>query len=315
MQTPELFIGIDVAKATIDLCFLPSQENLTLARLDHQAMLEAIGEKGTPTLIVMEATGGLQAPVIAALCEAGLPAVAINPRQARHFAQATGKIAKTDRIDAMMLARFARDLRPPVRPIAGPAQRELAELMGRRRQLITTRTAENNRLGAAVSGRVRQSIEATIAFIEEQLAALDDDLNRWIQSSEVWRKNEDLLASYPGIGKTTSRTLISHLPELGSLSGKQVSALVGIAPIANDSGPRRGRRRIWGGRAEVRAVLYMAALSATRYNPVIREFYQRLRGKGKPAKVALVACMRKMLVMLNAMIRDQKPWQQTEQIA
>lgn len=312
-HAPELFVGIDVAKASIDVCFLPSQENLTLPRQDHKQLLKAIAEKGAPALIVMEATGGLEAPVLAALCEAGLPAVAINPRQARDFARATGMLAKTDRIDALILARFARDVRPQVRAIADPAQRELAELMSRRRQLINTRTAEHNRLEAAVSKRVRKSIEATIAFIEKQLAALDKDLDRWIQDSPVWRKNEDLLSSVPGIGKTASRTLLARVPELGALEGKQLAALIGVAPLANDSGPRKGRRRIWGGRAEVRAVLYMATLSATRCNPVIRAFYRRLRDKGKPAKVALTACMRKLLVILNAMIRDQKAWSQGEE--
>lgn len=300
METPELFIGIDVAKATIDLCFLPSQETLTIERHDHQALIEAIRQQSLdPTLIVMEATGGLEAPVLAALCEAGLAAVAINPRQAHHFARATGTLAKTDRIDAALLARFARDVRPPLRPIADAAQRELAELMSRRRQLIATRTAEKNRLEAAVSRRVRQSIERTIAFINKQLKALDQDIDRWIQSSPAWRKNEDLLASFKGIGPTASRTLIALVPELGTLGGKQIAALVGVAPIANDSGPRCGRRRIWGGRGEVRAVLYMAALTASRCNPVIRAFYERLRSLGKPPKVALTACMRKMLVILE----------------
>jgi transposase len=258
-------------------------------------------------LIVLEATGGLEGALTGALVAAGLPVVVINPRQARDFAKATGQLAKTDAIDAAILAQFAEVVRPPVRPLPDAQTQELAALIARRRQLIEMRTAESNRLGSAAQ-RVRPGIAAHLRWLDTQVARVDQDLTQAIRQSPVWRARDDLLQSTPGVGPVVTTTLLAELPELGTLNGKQIAALVGVAPLNRDSGLVRGTRTVWGGRASVRAALYMSALVAVRHNPVIKAFYLRLRAAGKAPKVALIACMRKLLTILNAMLKHQTPW-------
>jgi len=235
--------------------------------------------------------------------------VVVNPRQVRDFARATGRLAKTDRLDAEAIARFAEAVRPSVRPLEDAAGLALKALVARRRELVALRVAERNRLAATSVERVRQSLLAVIETLERQIAALDGDIDRQVKDSPAWRAREDLLRSVPGIGPTTARTLIAELPELGGLTRRRIAALVGVAPVSRDSGQMRGRRTVWGGRAAPRACLYMATLAAARgANPAIAGFYRRLRRAGKPGKVALTACMRKLLVILNAMLREQAPW-------
>jgi transposase len=260
-----------------------------------------------PALIVLEATGGVERDLTRALVSAELAVVVVNPRQVRDFAKATGQLAKTDTIDAMVLARFAEAVRPTVRPLPDETLLELRGLIARRRQLTEMTVAERNRFTTA-SKSVRKRIEAHIRWLETELRRADKDLDQSIRQSPIWQENENLLRSVPGIGPVVSRTLLAELPELGQLNRKQIAALVGIAPLNRDSGTFRGRRIIWGGRAAVRAALYMAALVATRRNAVIRAFYKRLRNAGKAPKVALVACMRKLLTILNAMIKHRTCW-------
>jgi transposase len=304
-----VFVGIDVSKATLDLAVRPTGETWQVPN-DPAGMPELVSRlrQEQPTLIVLEATGGFEHTVVAALATAGLPVVVANPRQVHDFGKATGQLAKTDRIDAALLALFAERVRPEVRPLPDTATEALSALLTRRRQLLEMLTAERNRLGFARAPQIQRGLQQHIRWLERQLAGVDTDLGQTIEATPVWRATEDLLRSVPGIGPIVSRTLIGALPELGRLNRKQIAALVGVAPHARDSGTLRGHRMVWGGRAPVRAVLYMGALVATRHNPVIRVFYQRLRSAGKPAKVALTACMRKLLVLLNAMVRDQTPW-------
>jgi transposase len=278
-----------------------------------QQLVSKLGEI-SPKLIVLEATGGLERRAIAALAGASLPVVAVNPRQVRDFAKATGRLAKTDAIDAAVLALFADRIRPQIRPLRDEETQELEALVVRRRQVVDMITAEKNRLIAAPpSKRVRTAIGKTIKWLQKQLEEIDSDLDNAVKGSSIWREKDDLLQSVPGVGKVLSRTLLSLVPELGTLGKKQLSALVGVAPLNWDSGQQRGRRTIWGGRAHVRAVLYMGALVAARFNPVIRAFHARLIAAGKLPKVALVACMRKLLTILNAIVRDRTPW--TREIA
>ena len=264
-----------------------------------------------PTLMVVEATGGLERVATAALATAGLPVVVVNPRQARDFARATGQLAKTDALDARALAHFADVIRPTPRPLPDAQTQELRALLGRRQQLIGMRTAEQNRL-AGTSERLTQDIEAHIAWLNARIATLDDDLETTLRASPLWRENDDLLQSVPGIGPVCARTLLLELPELGTLTRQQIAALVGVAPLNCDSGTLRGRRTIWGGRAHVRTVLYMGTLVATRFNPQIKAFYQRLLVAGKIKKVALTACMHKLLTILNAMLKHRTSWQVQE---
>jgi transposase len=278
-----------------------------------EQLVRRLGEI-SPKLIVLEATGGLERRALAALAGASLPVVAVNPRQVRDFARATGQLAKTDAIDAAVLALFAERIRPQVRPLRDEETQELEALVVRRRQVVDMLTAEKNRLVAAPpSKRVRTAIGRTIKWFQKQLEEIDSDLDSAVKGSPIWREKDDLLQSVPGVGKVLSRTLLSLVPELGTLGKKQLAALVGVAPLNWDSGQYRGRRRVWGGRAHVRAVLYMGALVAARFNPVIRAFHARLVAAGKLPKVALVACMRKLLTILNAMVRDRTPW--TREIA
>ena len=303
-----MFIGIDVSKARLDVAMRPSAEKLSVSNDEAgiQALVTRLSEI-KPALIVLEATGGLERSVSGTLGSAQLPVVVVNPRQVRDFAKALGQLAKTDRIDAEVLAHFAEVIRPPLRPLPDKVSLELRALIARRRQLIEMMVAEKNRLSAA-SKAVRKRIEAHIRWLETELDRADKDLDQSIRQSPIWQEHQDLLRSVPGIGPVVSRTLLAELPELGRLNRKQIAALVGIAPLNCDSGTFRGRRGIWGGRATVRAVLYMAALVASRRNSVIRNFYKRLREKGKAPKVALVACMRKLLTILNAMIKHKTRW-------
>jgi transposase len=307
--TAPTFVGIDVAKAELVWAERPGDTSATVPNDEAgiARLLEAL-RRLAPGLIVLEATGGHERALVAALATAGLPLVVANPRQVRDFAKATGELAKTDRLDARVLALFAERVRPEPRPLPDAEAQLLAGLLARRRQLVEMLTAERNRLGTALPP-VRRHITKHIAWLERQLADVDRDLDQAVQASPVWRAKEDLLRSVPGIGRVVSRTLVAHLPELGYLSHKQVAKLVGVAPLARDSGTLRGRRLVWGGRAPVRAALYMAALVASRRNPVIRAFYTRLVAAGKPKKLALTACMRKLLITLNAMARTNTRWQ------
>ena len=308
MVSAPVFVGIDVAQAHLDLAVRPTTEtwqvpNTDAAFPDLIARLRALA----PTLIVLEATGGYEHAVLSAVAAAGLPIVAVNPRQVRDFAKAFGILAKTDQIDAAILALFAERVRPAVRALPDADTAELAALLARRRQLLDMLTAERHRLAQARPA-VRRSLQQHIHWLEQRVHDFDDDLSRRIRRSPVWRAKEDLLRSAPGIGPVVARTLLAVLPELGRLPRRPLAALVGLAPFNRDSGRHRGRRCIWGGRRTVRAALYMATLVATRHNPAIRACYQRLLTAGKPTKVALTVCMHKLLTILNAMVRTNQPW-------
>lgn len=305
------FIGIDVSKATLDVTAHASGARLQaenseqgLKRLSEQLLELA------PELVVMEASGGYERLCAATLAQAGLPVAVVNARQVRAFAVATGVLAKTDAVDARVLAHFAAAVRPAVRPLPDEQRAALDEIMGRRRQLVGMLVMEKNRLAQARNPGVRRDIKSLIAVLEKRIGGCDGELQRQIQASPVWRAQEDLLRSFNGIGPVNARVLLVELPELGTLDRKKIAALVGLAPIARDSGQHRGRRSIAGGRGQVRGSLYMATVAAIRANSVIRAFYQRLREAGKPAKVAIVACMRKILTILNAMVRTQTRWQE-----
>ncbi len=308
-MSSQVFVGIDVAKAQLDIALRPTGERWAVTNGEAGiATLVTRLQAIDPQLIVLEATGGYQRAVVAALAAAGLPIVVVNPRQARDFAKATGQLAKTDVLDARALAHFADAVRPTPRPLPDAQTEELRALLARRRQLIAMRTAEQNRLSGA-SQRLRVDIQAHITWLDTHVAALDDDLDTTLRASPVWREHETLLRSVPGIGPVCTRTLLLDLPELGTLSRQRIAALVGVAPFNRDSGTLRGSRTVWGGRAPVRATLYMSTLVAVRYNPVLKGFYERLRAAGKAAKVALTACMRKLLTILNAMVKHHTPWQ------
>jgi len=308
MSESEIFVGIDVSKAHLDVGVSGSGDVATYPNSDRGIadLLQSLGAH-SPTLVVMEATGGFEMPAAAALSAAGFAVVIANPRQVRDFAKATGQLAKTDHIDAHILALFAERVRPPVRPLPDEAARQLDAVLGRRRQIIDMITAEKNRLGFALPP-VQKGIAKHIRWLERQLADVDSDLDDLIRDSPVWKAKSDLLRDVPGVGPNLARTLIAELPELGQLTHKQIAALVGVAPFPRDSGTMRGKRMIWGGRSSVRTALFLSTWSASKWNPVIRPFYQRLRADGKPPKVAMVACMRKLLIILNAMVRDRRNW-------
>jgi transposase len=308
-MSPEVTVGIDISKAHLDVAVLPSGEQWResneatgLARLTRRLVELA------PRLIVMEATGGLETPVAAHLGQAGLPVVIVNPRQVREFARATGKLAKTDKIDALILALFGERVRPEIRPLPDDLARAFEALLARRRQLVAMLAEEKTRLRQAPSDPVATGIKRHIRWLEQEIRDVERDLNNSVRHSPVWRAKDNLLRSAPGVGSTTSFTLLANLPELGRLNRKQIAALVGVAPHPADSGTLRGKRIIWGGRAHVRQVLFMAALAATRSDPNLRAFHHRLIASGKPPKVAVVACMRKLLTALNAIVRDGTPW-------
>ena len=305
------FVGIDVSKHHLDVAVRPTGEvwrcdNTPAGRDALVARLRALA----PTLVVCEATGGYEFDAVAALAAAGVPVAAVNPRQAHDFAKATGRLAKTDALDAATLAHFADAIRPPVRPLPDADRAALDALVGRRRQLVEMLVAEQNRRAACRDARVARDLDAHVAWLRKRVKDSDRDLAKAVRASAVWRAQEALLRSVPGVGRVTAAVLLATLPELGTLDAKALAALVGVAPLARDSGTQRGARRCWGGRADVRATLYMAALVGVRFNPVLRAFYARLLAAGKKKKVALVACMHKLLTILNAIAREGTPWRQ-----
>ena len=308
MTEEEVYVGVDIAKNTLDLAVSNSKETSQFKN-DHEGITSAVryiaGLK--PARIILEATGKYEIPLAAELQANRLPVVIVNPRQVRDFAKATGVLAKTDSIDAKILALFGLQIKPEIRLLPDAQAREMSSLLARRRQLIEMLTAENNRLLQADIS-VRPGIKIHIKWLEEAISAINDALDRQIQSSPSWHEKDDLLKSVPGVGKVVSTTLLIELPELGILNRRKIAALVGVAPLNRDSGTLRGKRTVWGGRAKLRAVLYMAALVGVRCNPVLAAFYQRLLKAGKAKKVALVACMRKLLTILNAMIQSKTYW-------
>lgn len=303
------FVGIDVSKSTLDVALVPDDRVWQVERSESgiASLIEDL-RGSSVNLIVLEATGGMETSLVAALAAVRLPVVVVNPRQARAFARATGRLAKTDAIDARLLACLGQTLNPEVRPLKDEQTRELEGLLTRRRQLIDMLTMEKNRLEAAPA-RVRRDIAAHIDWLTKRLKDVDGELQGAIEANEAFRLKDDILRSAPGAGPVLSVTLLAAVPELGRLNRREIAALVGVAPLNRDSGAFRGTRRIWGGRAAVRTVLYMATISAIRCNPAIRAFHARLRAAGKPPKVAITACMRKFLTILNAMIRSNTPWQ------
>ena len=301
------FIGIDVSKATLDVAVHEGATTVHANTPVGIAAVVAVAVGLRPAGIVLEATGTYHLPVASALAAAGLDVAIVNPGQVRQFARSTGRRAKTDRLDAQLLAHFAAVVRPPSRPLPDVATQELAALVDRRSQLLDMHVAERNRLAVARPS-VQPEIRQHIRYLEVALARAESDLDDWIRRSPVWRAQEDLLRSVPGIGPQTARRLIADMPELGRLSRREVAALVGLAPFAQESGTWRGRRRCSGGRRAIRAVLYMASVAATRCNPVIRAHYTRQRAAGKPAKLALAACMRHLITILNAMAKTQQRW-------
>ena len=310
LPTAPSFVGIDVSKHRLDVHVRPSSQTLTAAR-DSTGLQQLVGSlrKLAPALIVLEATGGFEITVAAALASAGLPLAVVNPRQIRDFARATGRLAKTDALDAQVIALFAERIRPEPRPLADADSQNLAELIARRRQVVEMIGMETNRLYQVRNARVQRMLRTTVNTLTAQLAELDRDIDDTIKRSPVWRAADNLLTSVPGIGDVTAHTLIADLPELGQLDRRRLAALVGVAPINRDSGQMRGKRTIAGGRSDVRNALYMATLSAIRWNPIISQHYKSLVERGRPKKVALVACMRRLLGILNAIMRTNTPWQ------
>jgi transposase len=310
MTSESLFVGVDVSKARLDVavrptgeaCSFPNDEEGTSALVAKLQALE-------PELVVLEASGGFEIPVVAALGVAGLKVTVVNPRQVRDFAKATGRLAKRDRVDAQVLAHFGQAVEPEPRPLPDEQAQALEALLRRRRQVVRMLTMEKNRLQQALPS-VRQRVQAHVAWLKGELKDLDKELTKRLRECPLWREQERLLRGVPGVGPVLTLTLTAELPELATLGRRQISALVGVAPFNRDSGTLRGKRSIWGGRAKVRAVLYMATTVAVRFNPVIRTYYQRLLAAGKAKKVALVACMHKLLTILNAMLKHRTPWQQ-----
>lgn len=310
MNEPTSFVGIDVSKDTLDVYVLPAQAHWQVSNDQSGCadLLERLKSLDETVLVVMEATNVYWRVPAAALASAGFACAVVNPRQARDFAKATGTLAKTDAIDAKVLALFAQRIKPPVRALASEQSQVAAELLSRRAQLMGMRVAEKSRLSTARAKKVRKDIETTIAFLDKRLSGLDEQIDQWLKSTPVDQSRADLLKSFSGIGDLTAKRLLITLPELGQLNSKQIGALAGLAPIACDSGKRRGKRQIRGGRTAVRAALYMPAITAIRCNPAIRAFYDRLIQAGKHHYVAITACMRKILVILNAMIKSNQPW-------
>jgi transposase len=308
MSTSAVFAGIDVSKANLDVAVRPVEVEWRSPNTDAGAKQVAARLKDLrPDLVVLEATGGMEGTAASALAILGVSVVVVNPRQVRDFAKSTGRLAKTDVLDARVLAHFAEAVKPEPRPLPDEQARQLSALLSRRRQISEMLTAERNRLHSA-DRTVRRRLKVHIRWLERELSDINDDLDGAIKESPLWRVKDDILKSVPGIGTVVSFTLLSELPELGQLNRKEIAALAGVAPLNRDSGTLAGRRTVWGGRTRVRAALYMAALVASRYNPVIRDFYLRLCTAGKPKKVALTACMRKLLLILNSMIRHKEKW-------
>ena len=311
LESSSIFVGIDVSKARLDISVRPSgvKNSFTNDKAGIKSLMQWLNPI-KPTLIVFEATGNLERDLARNLASEELPFHVVNPRQVRDFARASGQLAKTDSIDADLLAHFAEVMRPQIRALPDQASWELKDLVARRRQIIAMIVAENNRLDRA-SKVIARSITDHIRFLEKQLQRADHDLDQMIRQNSLWQAKQQIIQSTPGIGPVISRTLLAEMPELGSLDRKQIAKLAGVAPLNHDSGTLRGKRFIWGGRANVRAALYMAALVASRRNVVIKAFYTRLRDAGKPPKLALVACMRKLLTILNSMIKHNVPWSDT----
>ena len=309
-QTEGIFWGIDVSKTALDLARWGKQE---VIRYENDAagiaaMVAVLSSKTAVTLIVVEASGGFEQTMVTELAAVSLPIVVVNPTRVRNFARAKGQLAKTDKIDARMIADFAQAIRPEVRPLGTEEQQLIKALVTRRRQLIDMQTAEKNRR-TSINPELLPRLEKHLDWLETELAEIEEDLNEWIDQNAQWREKRVSLESVPSVGKVTSFTLLAELPELGTLSRQKIAALVGLAPFNRDSGRFRGRRHIFGGRSDVRSVLYMATLSGIRYNPVLKAFYDRLMAKGKLPKVAITACMRKLLTILNAIVRDGSAWQ------
>jgi transposase len=309
MNAQDCFIGLDVSKDTLEVAVRPTEERKTFANQeDGLSLMIDFLKPFSPRLIVLEATGGLEKAAVCACAVEGLPVVVVNPRQVRDFAKAKGILAKTDKIDAGVIAQFAEAIRPEVRPLKTEEAQKLDALLSRRRQILQMLTAEKNRLQSAPIW-TRKDIQKHIAWLQKELDQFNQDLDRMVKDSPIWRAKDEILQSVKGVGPVLSVTLISQLPELGALKGKKIAALVGVAPLNRDSGKFRGRRTIWGGRAEVRSVLLMATRIAIRFNPVIRVFFERLKKAGKIRKVAETACMRKLLTILNAMLKNNTRWQ------
>jgi transposase len=308
VSTTEIFAGIDISKSTLDVHVEPAGERLRVGydEAGVSALCERLAEL-SPALIVMEATAGLEARLAAELAARALPVAVVNARQVRDFAKAMGQLAKTDSIDAAVLSAFARAVRPAVRALKDTLTRELDELVSRRRQLVQMRVQETLRLQGAHAVQLK-SLKAHIAWLDKNIARVDGQLGKRLRNSDLWRVKDDLLCSIPGVGSITSRSMLGGCPELGTLDRRAIAKLIGVAPLNHDSGKHRGQRHIWGGRADLRSVLYMAALSAIRCNPAIKPFAERLKQAGKPAKVVIVACMRKLLTIMNAVIKTGTPW-------
>lgn len=313
MET-EKYIGIDVSKARLDTSLSGLESSFANDPEGAEALVQVLAAQ-SPKLVVIEATGGLERALVAALLARHLPVAVVNPRQVRDFAKASGRWAKTDRIDAQMLARFGKAIEPSQRPLPDEAAQSFSDQLTRRRQLVEMLTMEKTRLKQAPDKEVRRDLKLHIEWLESRLRASESGLRQAVEASPAWQAKRDLLSEVKGIGEVTVLTLIAQLPELGGIDRKQIASLVGVAPFNRDSGTLRGRRTVWGGRAAVRQTLYMATLSAVRWNPPLKAFYERLVGKGKAAKVALVACMRKLLTMLNAMLRDGTQWAPRDTVA
>ena len=304
----DIFVGIDVSKNWLDVAVHDREEALRTGN-DETGIASLVKrmKKLKPTRIVLEPTGGFEMLVVAELAHAGLPVVAINAKRIRDFARATGRLAKTDKLDAKVLAHFAAAVRPPVRSLRREEETQLTALLTRRKQVLDMITIEKNRL-VTVRAKLRSAIEAHLQWLSKSLKELDKEIEDFVENSPVWKEKDALLQSVPGVGPVTSATMLGMLPELGKLNRQEIAALVGVAPLNKDSGKKQGKRRVYGGRADVRSVLYMAALSAKKFNPIIRKFYARLIQYGKEKKVALTACMRKLLVILNSMMHTNQPW-------
>jgi transposase len=304
-----LFVGIDVSKDRLDVAVRPEGRRWEVRNDEKDIRLLVDSLKDLPSeLIIAEATGGLEIPLVSALAEAELPIVVVNPRQARAFAKAVGQLAKTDKIDAGVLAHFGEAIRPEVRPVKSRQLQELSALVSRRRQLVEMLTMEKNRLASAAK-EIRKDITAHISWLGKRLKDVDGKLSRTVKICPVWREKDEIMRSVPGVGPVLSNTLLANVPELGELNRRQIASLIGVAPLNRDSGQYSGTRMVWGGRANVRSVLYMATVAAMRWNPVIKSFYQRLIGAGKKFKVAITACMRKLLTIINAMVKSGTMWQ------
>ncbi len=305
----EIFVGIDVSKSWLDVA-VHEREEEGLRTSNDESGIASLGKrlkKLKPTLIVLEPTGGFEMLVVAELTHAGLPVVTISARRVRDFARATGRLAKTDKLDAKVLAHFAAAIRPPVRSLRNEEEEQLTALLTRRKQVLDMITIEKNRL-VTVRAKMRLDLEAHLHWLSNSLKKLDQEIEAFVETSPVWKEKDALLQSVPGVGPVTSATMLGRMPELGQLNRQAIAALVGVAPVNKDSGTKHGKRKVFGGRADVRSVLYMAALAAKKFNPVLRKFYERLLKHGKQKKVALTACMRKLLVILNAMMRTNQPW-------